>query len=244
MNNFSEPIDITSNEQALNSHNRLHSSPSKQVKVKCDDLDAFDLSKGSDDVAIVDLSSSPEDVFKPSKSKRIKSAPTLGNLKTIPELKTEAITTPEIQKPIIAPVENIKQINSEKLAAKLKSFEKEPPKKFPISRHNSSETLKVAPTKLVTVEEDKLQSPVKMISSNLTPVEKELPCPVCNKPAGKNRRAHMKNCAGKNGLGTVQLLQAIELQKKQADERKDLGLPFFLQQQQKPVAKKVCFKKS
>jgi len=93
---------------------------------------------------------------------------------------------------------------------------------------------------LETITEKKPLSPVKESSSKTTREEKELPCPVCNKPAGKNRRAHMKTCAGKNGLGTAQLLQAIELQKKQADERKDLGLPFFLQQQQKPVNKRVC----
>jgi hypothetical protein len=209
--------------------------------VESEELDPFELKKDSN-VAIVDLSSSPEDVFKPSKPKRIKTAPTLCNLKTIPEIQTVAATTPEIQTPVISQVEDVKQINSERLAAKLKSFEKDPPKKFPISRHNSSETLKIAPVKLETIAEVKPPSPLKVSSRN-KPIaeEKELPCPVCNKSAGKNRRAHMKNCAGKNGLGTAQLLQAIELQQKQVDERKELGLPYFLQQQQKPVVKKVCY---
>lgn len=181
-------------------------------------------------------------MFKPSKPKRIKSAPTLGNLKPIPEVKSET-TTPEVQELVKNQEEDVKQNNSEKLAAKLKSFEKEPPKKFPVTRHNSSETLQVAPIKVEAPTEVKPPSPIKKSSSNLKAEEKELPCPVCNKPAGKNRRAHMKNCAGKNGLGTAQLLQAIELQKKQAEERKELGLPFFLQQQQKISNRKVRNKK-
>ncbi|KAF4520649.1 hypothetical protein B566_EDAN007515 [Ephemera danica] len=72
-----------------------------------------------------------------------------------------------------------------------------------------------------------------------TEISEELPCPICNKHAGKNRRAHMKSCAVKNYVSTKQLLQAIELQERQAAERRALGLPpSGLQANQKVFVKK------
>lgn len=51
-------------------------------------------------------------------------------------------------------------------------------------------------------------------------------CPLCFKTFKdiNSRTSHMKTCANKNNIPTKKLLDAIELQKRQEDERKSLGL--------------------
>lgn len=51
-------------------------------------------------------------------------------------------------------------------------------------------------------------------------------CPLCLKPSKDedNHKSHIKFCANKNKVAPKDLLDAIELQEKQAEERKALGL--------------------
>ncbi|KOC68334.1 hypothetical protein WH47_03492 [Habropoda laboriosa] len=72
-----------------------------------------------------------------------------------------------------------------------------------------------------------------------------LVCPLCFKTFKdfNSRTLHMKICAYKNNIPTKKLLDAIELQQRQEDERKSLGLPAapILQDKKKLVSHKtVC----
>ncbi|XP_076379512.1 uncharacterized protein LOC117221735 isoform X2 [Megalopta genalis] len=68
-------------------------------------------------------------------------------------------------------------------------------------------------------------------------------CPLCFKTFKdiNTRAVHMKICACKNNISTKKLLDAIELQKRQEDERKSLGLPAAprVQEKKKSVSHKV-----
>lgn len=67
-------------------------------------------------------------------------------------------------------------------------------------------------------------------------------CPICFKTFSEETTCstHVKSCASKNKISTKQLLDAIELQEKQAEERKALGLLAapVLQPKKKPVQRK------
>ncbi|XP_046740080.1 uncharacterized protein LOC124407705 [Diprion similis] len=59
-----------------------------------------------------------------------------------------------------------------------------------------------------------------------TMVKTAFPCPLCFKSFkdATTKNSHMKSCATKNKVSTKKLLDAVELQAKQANERKALGL--------------------
>lgn len=59
-----------------------------------------------------------------------------------------------------------------------------------------------------------------------TEVQTTFLCPLCFKSykEATARTNHMKSCAARNNLSTKQLLDAVELQEKQANERKAMGL--------------------
>lgn len=71
-------------------------------------------------------------------------------------------------------------------------------------------------------------------------------CPLCfkNLKDESSQAVHMKNCAIKNNVSTKKLLNAMELQERQAAERKSLGLLSapILQDKKKPMShkKSVC----
>lgn len=70
-------------------------------------------------------------------------------------------------------------------------------------------------------------------------------CPLCfkNLKDESSQAIHMKSCAIKNNVSTKKLLDAVELQERQAAERKSLGLLSapILQDKKKPVSRKaVC----
>ncbi|XP_063235184.1 structure-specific endonuclease subunit SLX4 [Bacillus rossius redtenbacheri] len=50
-------------------------------------------------------------------------------------------------------------------------------------------------------------------------------CPLCWRRLERKATAHLKLCAARHGVGTQQLLEALELQRRQAGERSALGLP-------------------
>ncbi|XP_076280111.1 uncharacterized protein LOC143208969 isoform X2 [Lasioglossum baleicum] len=76
-----------------------------------------------------------------------------------------------------------------------------------------------------------------------TNLQVALVCPLCFKTFKDvdSQVAHMKICACKNNISTKKLLDAIELQKRQEDERKLLGLLAapIVQEKKKSVARKV-----
>lgn len=65
-------------------------------------------------------------------------------------------------------------------------------------------------------------------------------CPLCfkNFKDESSQTVHMKSCATKNNVSTKKLMDAVELQERQAAERKSLGLPSapLLQDKKKPAA--------
>ncbi|XP_031839237.1 uncharacterized protein LOC116429893 isoform X2 [Nomia melanderi] len=74
-------------------------------------------------------------------------------------------------------------------------------------------------------------------------VKVALLCPLCLKifKDVDSQAVHMKVCACKNNISTKKLLDAIELQKRQEDERKSLGLLAapVIQEKKKPVSRKT-----
>lgn len=75
-------------------------------------------------------------------------------------------------------------------------------------------------------------------------VKVALVCPLCFKTFKdlNSRALHMKICAYKNNISTKKLLDAIELQKRQEDERKSLGLLVapIVQNKKKSMSYRVC----
>ncbi|XP_014483996.1 PREDICTED: uncharacterized protein LOC106749241 isoform X2 [Dinoponera quadriceps] len=69
-------------------------------------------------------------------------------------------------------------------------------------------------------------------------------CPLCfkNLKDESSQAVHMKSCAMKNNISTKKLLDAVELQERQAAERKSLGLLSapVLQDKKKPVPRKAA----
>lgn len=65
---------------------------------------------------------------------------------------------------------------------------------------------------------------------------KRIQCPLCLKMVEKYV-THIKACAAKRKLTTQQLMMALELQKKQAEERLALGLPLL--PQKLPITRKT-----
>ncbi|KAL7296966.1 hypothetical protein TKK_0009406 [Trichogramma kaykai] len=57
--------------------------------------------------------------------------------------------------------------------------------------------------------------------------KESFPCPLCLKPFKDEviRMSHLKNCATKNNITTKKALDAMQLQDRQASERRSLGLP-------------------
>lgn len=68
-------------------------------------------------------------------------------------------------------------------------------------------------------------------------------CPLCfkNFKDEDSQAVHMKNCAIKNNVSTKKLLDVVELQERQAAERKSLGLLTapILQDKKKPSSRKI-----
>jgi len=68
-------------------------------------------------------------------------------------------------------------------------------------------------------------------------------CPLCFKNFKDecSQALHMKSCAIKNNISTKELMVAVELQERQAAERKSLGLLSapVLQEKKKPASRKV-----
>lgn len=75
-------------------------------------------------------------------------------------------------------------------------------------------------------------------------VKVALVCPLCFKTFKdlNSRALHMKICAYKNNISTKKLLDVIELQKRQEDERKSLGLLVapIVQNKKKSMSYRVC----
>lgn len=75
-------------------------------------------------------------------------------------------------------------------------------------------------------------------------VKVALVCPLCFKTFKdlNSRALHMKICAYKNNISTKKLLDAIDLQKRQEDERKSLGLLVapIVQDKKKSISYRVC----
>jgi len=68
-------------------------------------------------------------------------------------------------------------------------------------------------------------------------------CPLCfkNFKDENSQAVHMKSCATKNNMSTKKLMDAVELQERQAAERKSLGLLSapILQDKKKPAPRKM-----
>lgn len=86
--------------------------------------------------------------------------------------------------------------------------------------------------------EKKVDSP-----QNSADIKTAYVCPLCfkNLKDESSQAAHMKCCAIKNNISTKKLLDAVELQERQAAERKSLGLLTapILQDKKKPVPRKM-----
>ncbi|XP_059470366.1 uncharacterized protein LOC132193610 [Neocloeon triangulifer] len=217
------------------------SEPDQPLREKPKEKNSLDFSTDSPlKLSEPDIMTSPEDVFKPTRSKRAKPAPDLTKLKNtttedISEKPSLSSDTDTVEKEPL-----VKRAKFEQLAAKLKSFEKAPVKKFPIKTsdevkneaENDDNQVEPVPSTSSTVDP---QMPETRVPAN---ANKELPCVVCNKYFKKNLRTHMKACAGKNGLTTEQLMRALELQRKQVEERKELGLPLYLQNKKSATSRK------
>lgn len=63
-------------------------------------------------------------------------------------------------------------------------------------------------------------------TSDQAEIKESIPCPLCLKPFKDDTACtnHMKTCAAKNKVSVRQLLDAKELQDRQAEERKAMGL--------------------
>ena len=82
-------------------------------------------------------------------------------------------------------------------------------------------------------------------TNSTTDAKLALVCPLCFKTFKdlNSHALHMKICAYKNNISTKKLLNAIELQKRQENERKSLGLPAapIVPAKKKPTScRKVC----
>lgn len=70
-------------------------------------------------------------------------------------------------------------------------------------------------------------------------------CPLCfkNLKDESSQTIHMKSCAAKNNVSTKKLMDAVELQERQAAERKSLGLLHapLLQDKKKPAPRTMVF---
>ncbi|KAK2717643.1 hypothetical protein QYM36_006422 [Artemia franciscana] len=87
------------------------------------------------------------------------------------------------------------------------------------------------------------------ISSSVSPVEAsnvldELPCPICCKSglSGQKRLKHIRTCAAKRAMSVREMNAAIELQKKQAEERFLAGLPVVPKRSlnRRPNSRRTC----
>lgn len=80
-------------------------------------------------------------------------------------------------------------------------------------------------------------------AQSLTDVKTAYVCPLCfkNFKDENSQSAHAKSCAAKNNVTTKKLMDAMELQERQAAERKSLGLLSapILQDKKKPVPRKM-----
>lgn len=87
-------------------------------------------------------------------------------------------------------------------------------------------------------EKKEVESP-----QSLTDVKTAYVCPLCfkNLKDEASQAIHMKSCATKNNVSTKKLMDAVELQERQAAERKSLGLLSapVLQDKKKPAPRKI-----
>ncbi|CAB3377887.1 Hypothetical predicted protein [Cloeon dipterum] len=196
----------------------------------------------------VDLDSSDDD-GEPVKLKRKKTVPDLKKLKNKQDMRYD-ICKVEATNSAPAATENepgAKKLKMEEITSRLKVFEKSAPGKFAVKGIESER--KSSPRKSLEVEvaPAMINAPVATnacvkesvkVKPSAGAAKVELPCPVCNRNFKRNLRGHMKACAGKNGLTTEQLMLALELQRKQEDERQRLGLPQYLVNKKQTVNKK------
>lgn len=96
-----------------------------------------------------------------------------------------------------------------------------------------------------SIESSFFKSKANCYDANSTEAKLALVCPLCFKTFKdlNSHASHMKICAYKNNISTKKLLNAIELQKRQENERKSLGLPAapIVQAKKKPTScRKVC----
>ncbi|XP_065338364.1 uncharacterized protein LOC135938576 [Cloeon dipterum] len=195
----------------------------------------------------VDLDSS--DDGEPVKLKRTKPVPDLKKLKNKQDM-WDDICKVEATNSAPAATENepgAKKLKMEEITSRLKVFEKSAPGKFAVkgieserkSSPRKSLEVDVAPAMInAPVATDACVKESVKVKSSAGAAKVELPCPVCNRNFKRNLRGHMKACAGKNGLTTEQLMLALELQRKQEDERQRLGLPQYLVNKKQTVNKK------